>query len=147
MQKFQSTHILETDHSILWEGVKILAYETDWRKRKIKEGIFIDKARGHTLNSSSGVPPEIPNILYFRSTCVRSTGKSLIHDCCIYNITIDKLTVDARFLYCFNIYRSSIAPVVQSSTQALQHTPHHTVYMHSTSLSLIHVLMRAPICH
>ena len=51
-----SKHVLETGHSILWEGVKILAYETDWRKRKIKEGIFIDKARGHTLNSKPGVP-------------------------------------------------------------------------------------------
>ena len=38
------------------EGVKILAYETDWRKRKIKEGIFIDKARGRTLNTRPGVP-------------------------------------------------------------------------------------------
>ena len=50
-----SKHVLETGHSILWEGVKILAYETDWRKRKIKKGIFIDKARLHTLNSKPGV--------------------------------------------------------------------------------------------
>ena len=49
-------HVLETGQFITWEGVKILAYETNWKKRKIKEGIFIDKARGHTLNTKPGVP-------------------------------------------------------------------------------------------
>ena len=38
-----SKHVLETGHSIMWEKVKILAYEANWRKRKIKEGIFIAK--------------------------------------------------------------------------------------------------------
>ena len=50
-----SKHVLETGHSILWDGVKILAYKTDWRKQKIKKGIFIHSARGHTLNSKPGV--------------------------------------------------------------------------------------------
>ena len=51
-----SKHVLETGHSIAWEGVKILAFETDWRKRKIKEGIYIEKAKGHVLNTKPGVP-------------------------------------------------------------------------------------------
>ena len=36
-----SKHVLETGHCIAWDDVKILAYESDWRKRKVKEGIFI----------------------------------------------------------------------------------------------------------
>ena len=28
-------HVLETGHFITWEGVKILAYTTAWKKRKI----------------------------------------------------------------------------------------------------------------
>ena len=51
-----SKHVLETGHSIAWEGVRILAFETDWRKRKIKEGIYIEKAKGHVLNTKPGVP-------------------------------------------------------------------------------------------
>ena len=51
-----SKHVIETGHSIAWEGVKILAFEREWKKRKIKEGIFIDKARGRALNTKPGVP-------------------------------------------------------------------------------------------
>ena len=52
-----SKHVLETGHTIAWEEVKILAYETDWRKRKIKEGIFIARTRGGMLlNTKPGVP-------------------------------------------------------------------------------------------
>ena len=51
-----SKHVLETGHSIAWGDVKILSYESDWRKRKIKEGIFIDKAKGRALNTKPGVP-------------------------------------------------------------------------------------------
>ena len=52
-----SKHVLETGHSIKWEEVKILAYETNWRKRKIKEGIFIAKTNESTLmNTRPGVP-------------------------------------------------------------------------------------------
>ena len=35
-----SKHVLETGHTILWDEVQILAYETNWRKRKIKESFF-----------------------------------------------------------------------------------------------------------
>ena len=38
------------------DEVKILAFESDWQKRKIKEGIFIEKARGNVLNTKPGVP-------------------------------------------------------------------------------------------
>ena len=41
---------------MVWEEVKILAYESDWCKRKIKEGIFIDRARGNAMNTKPGVP-------------------------------------------------------------------------------------------
>ena len=52
-----SKHVLETGHAILWEGVKVLAYESNWRKRKIKEGIFIGKAgKNMLLNTKPGVP-------------------------------------------------------------------------------------------
>ena len=51
-----SKHVIETGHSIAWEGVKILAFERGWKKRKIKESIFIDKARGRALNTKPGVP-------------------------------------------------------------------------------------------
>ena len=52
-----SKHVLETGHRIIWEGVKILAYETNWRKRKIKEGIFIAKTSNEILlNTKPGVP-------------------------------------------------------------------------------------------
>ena len=52
-----SKHVLETGHDINWEGVKILAYETNWRKRKIKEGIFIAKTKSDMLlNTKPGVP-------------------------------------------------------------------------------------------
>ena len=39
-----SKHVLETGHSIEWDSVEILAFERDWRKRKIKEGLFIERA-------------------------------------------------------------------------------------------------------
>ena len=52
-----SKHVLETGHSIMWEKVKILAYEANWRKRKIKEGIFIAKTNcSALLNTKPGIP-------------------------------------------------------------------------------------------
>ena len=50
-----SKHVLETGHTISWEGVEILAYENQWKKRKIKEGIFIAKTKkDKLLNTNSG---------------------------------------------------------------------------------------------
>ena len=52
-----SKHVLETGHTILWDEVQILAYETNWRKRKIKEGIFIAKTNCNLLlNTKPGIP-------------------------------------------------------------------------------------------
>ena len=52
-----SKHVLETGHSIRWSEVKILAHEANWRKRKIKEGIFIAKTNETSLlNTKPGVP-------------------------------------------------------------------------------------------
>ena len=52
-----SKHVLETGHSIMWEKVKILAYEANWRKRKIKAGIFIAKTNcSALLNTKPGIP-------------------------------------------------------------------------------------------
>ena len=51
-----SQHVIETGHCIAWDEVKILAFETDWRKRKIKEGLFIEKAKRNVLNTKPGVP-------------------------------------------------------------------------------------------
>ena len=52
-----SKHVIETGHAMEWEGVKILAYETNWKKRKIKEGIFIAKTKNSMLlNTKPGVP-------------------------------------------------------------------------------------------
>lgn len=52
-----SKHVIESGHSIAWAEVKILAFETDWKRRKIKEGIFIAKTRSDMLlNTKPGVP-------------------------------------------------------------------------------------------
>ena len=52
-----SKHVLETGHTILWDNVKILAFEGNWRKRKIKEGIFIAKTSpSRLLNTKPGIP-------------------------------------------------------------------------------------------
>ena len=52
-----SKHVLESGHDIQWGGVKILAYEANWKKRKIKEGIFIAKTNTNILlNTKPGVP-------------------------------------------------------------------------------------------
>lgn len=40
-----SKHVLETGHSIDWDGVKILDRESNWTKRKIKEGYYISKVQ------------------------------------------------------------------------------------------------------
>ena len=52
-----SKHVLETGHTILWDEVQILAYETNLRKLKIKEGIFIAKTNCNLLlNTKPGIP-------------------------------------------------------------------------------------------
>ena len=36
-----SKHVVKTGHTILWDNVKILAFEANWRKRRIKEGTIM----------------------------------------------------------------------------------------------------------
>ena len=38
-----SRHVLETGHSIVWHEVKILDYETNGGRRKVKEGFYISR--------------------------------------------------------------------------------------------------------
>ena len=35
-------HVVKTDHEIDWESAKFLDSDPHWRKRKIKEALFID---------------------------------------------------------------------------------------------------------
>ena len=50
---------------------KILAYEANWRKRKIKEGIFIAKTSYSVLlNIKLGMPVNSIPIPYTLGTCV-----------------------------------------------------------------------------
>ena len=51
-----SKHVSGTGHSVAWKDVQILAYETDWRSRKIKEVIFIEKSTESILNTKPGAP-------------------------------------------------------------------------------------------
>ena len=52
-----SKHVLETGHTILWDEVQILACETNWRKRKIKEGIVMAETNCNLLlNTKPGIP-------------------------------------------------------------------------------------------
>ena len=38
-----SRHVLETGHVIKWDDVKVLDRESNWTKRKIKDGFYISK--------------------------------------------------------------------------------------------------------
>ena len=72
-----SKHVLETGPTILWDEVQILAYETNWRKRKIKEGIFIAKTNCNLLlNTKPGIPmnnsPVSMTGLYSNRICWKS---------------------------------------------------------------------------
>ena len=57
-----SKHVIETGHCIARKEVKILAFEADWKKRKIKDGICIEKARRNILITKPGVP--VANVYY-----------------------------------------------------------------------------------
>ena len=53
--------MLETGHSIKWDEVKILDYETNWGKRKVKEGFYISRVDRH--NSINILPGwEVPDM-------------------------------------------------------------------------------------
>ena len=50
-------HIMETNHEIDWENRKFLDSESHWRRRKIKEALFID-----CLNPQKEVTDSIMNL-------------------------------------------------------------------------------------
>ena len=50
-----SKHVLETGHEIAWDEVRIVCYESNWHKRKIKEGYYISKIpKGKCMNVLPG---------------------------------------------------------------------------------------------
>ena len=50
-QSALTDHVASKNHTINWEGVKLLAKEPDWKKRGVKESIFIRKA-GTCMNAN-----------------------------------------------------------------------------------------------
>ena len=52
-----ANHIIETNHEIDWENRKFLDSESHWRRRKIKEAIFID-----CLNPQKQISDNIMNL-------------------------------------------------------------------------------------
>ena len=50
-----SRHVVETGHDIMWDDVKILDYERNWSKRKVKEGFYISRVnRQRSINILPG---------------------------------------------------------------------------------------------
>ena len=49
-QSALTDHIAKKNHTINWEGVRLPAKESDWKKRGVKEAIFIRKVGTHTIN-------------------------------------------------------------------------------------------------
>ena len=47
-------HIASKNHTIDWEGVRLLAREPDWKKKGVKEAIFIRKAETRAINWDRG---------------------------------------------------------------------------------------------
>ena len=63
-------HIASKNHTINWEGVTLPAKEPDWKKRGVKEAIFIRKAGTHAINWDGGhhLLPEVFSKLLCRET-------------------------------------------------------------------------------
>ena len=47
-------HIASMNHTMDWEGVRLPAKESDWKKRGVKEAMFIRKAGTHAINRDRG---------------------------------------------------------------------------------------------
>ena len=50
-------HVMQTNHEIDWENQKFLISELDWRRRKIKEALFING-----LNPQNQISDSIMNL-------------------------------------------------------------------------------------
>ena len=53
-QSALTDHVMSKNHTINWEGVRLLAKEPDWKKRGVKEAIFIRKAGTCAINWDGG---------------------------------------------------------------------------------------------
>ena len=47
-------HVASKNHTLDWEGVKLPAKEPDWKKREVKEAIFIRKVGILAINQDGG---------------------------------------------------------------------------------------------
>ena len=47
-------HVASNNHMIDWEGARLPTKEPDWKKRGVKESIFIRKAGMHAINLDRG---------------------------------------------------------------------------------------------
>ena len=80
-QSALTNHVASKNHMIDWEGVRLLAKEPDWKKRGVKEAIFIRKAGTHAINRDGGAPPSSRSFLeaavprYLVSLCIRSSDE------------------------------------------------------------------------
>ena len=53
-QSVLTDHVASNKHTIDWEGVRLPAKEPDWKKRVVKESIFIRMAGMHAINQDGG---------------------------------------------------------------------------------------------
>ena len=53
-QSALTDHVVSKNHTIDWEGVRLPAKEPDWKKRGVKEAIFITKAGMLMINHDGG---------------------------------------------------------------------------------------------
>ena len=69
-QSALTDHVASNNHTIDWEGVTLPAKEPDWRKRGVKEAIFIRKAGTRAINREGGrhLLPEVFSKLLYRET-------------------------------------------------------------------------------
>ena len=73
MEITHSGHIASKNHTINWEGVRLPAKELDWKKRGVKEAIFIRKAGVCAINRDRGhhILPEV----FLKLWCICSSDE------------------------------------------------------------------------
>ena len=53
-QSVLTDEVMRKNRMINWEGVRLSAKELDWKKRMVKEAIFIMNAWMHAINCNGG---------------------------------------------------------------------------------------------
>ena len=53
-QSALTDHVASKNHTIDWEGVRLTVKEPNWKKRVVKEAIFIRKVGMRVVNSDGG---------------------------------------------------------------------------------------------